>query len=449
MRNTRGVTFVLVVITFVVGWLLVLPERGVAQVTCNSQGGNNAVWGPCGGQTGIIGSGAFVDASRTTQGTDICDTLYQLLRLSTTSAGTVIDARGITTPQTCSNGKSPWFESGTGYVSKPSTILLPAGTITIPYNWILPSGTRLIGQGADLAGSQQTVIRCTGTLCTSSNAMIQFGGTGTFACSPSPCAGISVEHVTLDGANSTTVTGIENANSQDQTYVDHVTLWQILGTGLYIHGNAQNSGPYSNITYDTNTVGSGTATCANINSVNGGTHGIHGLTCKSGSYSPVAVYLDSSNNTLEDVRIVGFNDGILVGSRATAQSNVLLNIVGDTNFGDGVVINVVHIASGSTTVSDLSMVAVANQGTGAFTIRDDRTAPSAPLNDPHVALYALGKSAPEGYSRFTTSPKAATWIFGTLAPPNGTCAVGSLYSNSSSGGLYVCDRTSAWVLVKN
>jgi len=238
-------------------WFLI-PGIAKAQNTCPSVGGNNTIWGPCLSDHGNVewaGSPAFIDASPLLQG-DICTTIYRILNgtVGSYTSGAVLDARGISgSALTCPTNTSPWFTQSGGYLAnKPSTILLPAGTITIPYQWILPSGTRLIGQGTDLEGSQQTVIRCSGSLCSSSNAMIQFGGTGTFACPTSPCTGISVEHVTLDGVNSTTVTGIENANSQDQTYVDPVTLWQILGTGLYIHGNAQNSGPYTNITYDSN-----------------------------------------------------------------------------------------------------------------------------------------------------------------------------------------------------
>ena len=50
--------------------------------------------------------------------------------------------------------------------------------------------------------------------------------------------------------------------------------------------------------------------------------GIHGLKCKSETNdAQAAVLLDSSNNSIEDVNIVGFYDGILVGSQASAQSN--------------------------------------------------------------------------------------------------------------------------------
>lgn len=225
--------------------------------------------------------------------------------------------------------------------------------------------------------------------------MIQFGGTGNFTCSPAPCTGISVEQLTLDGANNSTastVNGIENANSQDQTYVDHVTLWQFLGTGLYIHtSGAQNSGPYTNITYDTNGVASSTAVCVNINGVGGGTHGIRGLTCKSANYSPVAVLLDSSNNSLQDVRIMGFDDGIRVGSVAASRSNVLFNVLGGTSEGPILtVINVVHIWNSPTLISDLSLMGVTNLGgSGTHIIADELT--GASLSDTQVGMYVLGK----------------------------------------------------------
>jgi hypothetical protein len=433
--------------------LLALTKPAEAQAQ-----GDNAVYnssGNCSTNSPCIPSQAFVDASVLFQ-VDICNTIYRILNGQIQSGyipGGVIDARGVATPQTCASGTSPWFQNNVYLANKPSTILLPAGTIYIPYNWILPSGTRLIGVGTDLAGSQQTVIRCTGALCGPSlHSMIQFGGTSTFACSPSPCTGISVEHVTLDGANSTTLTGIENVFSQDQTYVDHVTFWQILATGLYIHLAAQNSGPYTNITYDTNGAASSTAVCVNINGVGGGTHGVHGLTCKSANYSPVAVFLDSSNNSLEDVRIMGFDDGIRIGSLATAQSNVLFNILGDTVAG-AAVINVIHIWNSPSLVSDLSIMGASNQaGGGVITIRDDLT--TTHLSEAQVGMYVLGKQlSGVGSPRFTTSPHAATWAFHSGPPPttgvSGTCATGSLYSDSSGGGLYVCDRTTTWVLVKN
>jgi hypothetical protein len=131
-----------------------------------------------------------------------------------------------------------------------------------------------------------------------------------------------------------------------------------------------------------------------------------------------------------------------VGSQAAAQSNVLLNILGNTNSSHASPINVVHIPSNSNTVSDLSVMGVTNLGSGlVYTINDERTStPPTQLTDKEVAMYVLGKSTADGYSRFTTSPNAATWVVSSNAPPVPPCAPGSLYSNTSTGGgaLYVC-----------
>jgi hypothetical protein len=49
-----------------------------------------------------------------------------------------------------------------------------------------------------------------------------------------------VERLTLDG-QAESIDGIVNQLSQNNTYVDHVTLYQILGTGLAI-SNSGSSG---------------------------------------------------------------------------------------------------------------------------------------------------------------------------------------------------------------
>ena len=39
------------------------------------------------------------------------------------------------------------------------------------------------------------------------------------------------------------------------SYVDHVSLYRISGIGLSVNGTANDSGPYSEITFDPDTVG--------------------------------------------------------------------------------------------------------------------------------------------------------------------------------------------------
>ncbi|MGA8732829.1 MAG: hypothetical protein WB558_02810 [Terriglobales bacterium] len=151
---------------------------------------------------------------------------------------------------------------------------------------------------------------------------------------------------------------------------------------------------------------------------------------------------------IKDVRIVGFYDGILVGANANAQSNVLVNILGDTIIGcsptcSATPINTVHI-SANHTVTDLSIVGVSNEGgSGTSTIRDDVTSTSLfGTSDPSVALYVLGEKANNGYSRFTTSLNVPTWVTGTAVPAASTCTQGSLYS--CTGTSNSCANTALW-----
>jgi hypothetical protein len=120
---------------------------------------------------------------------------------------------------------SPWG-SGTGYVNKPSTILLPAAVITIPGKWVLPNGTALIGENnrppaAINSGlpNATTLLACTTSICPntgnfSDTTMLQFGDKTN--CPTSGCRGISVDGVALNG-NGLNIDGITNANAQERS----------------------------------------------------------------------------------------------------------------------------------------------------------------------------------------------------------------------------------------
>jgi hypothetical protein len=436
----------------------------IALVTCcpfllvrvEAQTGTNAVYNssstcsPCTPSTAFIDASLFVN-SPPPLSRNFCGVLNYILNPTNgvLPTGTiVIEARGLNagnTSMTCTTtNPSPWG-SGSSYLNVPSTILLPAATIVIPSTWLLPNNTKLIGEGSNATGG--TTIQALANSFTTNTPMIQFGSAP--VCGVNPCTAISVENMMLDGQGQF-INGIQNASSAQLSYVNNVTLYQIRDTGLQVSGTAQNSGPYSNITFDVGNSSATTSTvCANVRGLNG-TLGIHGLTCSStNNDAQVAIYLDSSNTTIEDVNIAGFWDGILVGSQAPAQSDVLLNISGNTHTtGLSSPINVIHISNAMTNstpnVSDLSVMGVNNAGpSGTNSFQDDLT--STRLSDAYVAMYALGKPANGGYSRFTTSPNAATWAAGTSAPsttvPCNASTAGSLYSNTSanaSPALYVC-----------
>lgn len=378
--------------------------------------GNKAVYtssGVC-----CTSSSAVIDAS-VVSGANICEQIYNALQAVVAGhSSAIVDARGISANMKCGSGETPWFMSGTNLVTA-STVLLPAGTIIMSSSpWTLPDGTRLIGEGIGGEGSANTSGTTLQAPSGFSGPMIQMGDGVHCPATGHICHGVSVEDLTLDGEGQQGVNAITNMNSQELSYVSHVKFYQILGTGLSVSGSAQNSGPYTDITFDTGGSApvAGTA-CAQIVGL-GGTRGIHGLTCISETVAPqAAVYLDSSNNSIEDVIIEGFTDGIRVGSQAAAHSNVLLNIDGDTVLITQTQappsINVIHVTNISS-VSDLSMMGIRNTGSG-FTIRDDLTTTN--LSDPAVAMYALGEAGSSGYSRFTTSPNATTWAVGSNNPP--------------------------------
>jgi hypothetical protein len=424
MRIARSLASWMFAATMIVllGWLSVSPTRVEAQQ------GDNAVCNSSSPPTGIKCSPAVIDASVITgsPSNDLCGKIFTIMN-ATAYTGAVIDARGVTA-LSCAIGVSPWT-NGTVVVSKPSRILLPAGTISITVPWVLPKNTRITGEGR--ANTTISPSYSTGSIITMGDATCIFNNS---------CFNISIEDLTLNGNNSA-VDGIDNNAAQELSYVNNVSLTQIEGTGLSIMSGTlspANSGPYSNIYFTAGSSAGSSTACARISQVN--TRGIHGITCSAanGTTPLAAIYLDGNSNTIEDFHVEGFQDGILVGDSEPTESNVLVNINGAN--GAGPVNNVIHI-SGNNPSSDLAILGVRSSG-AYYTIQDDLT--TTTLADAAVAIYTLGEpvgSITGAYSRFTTSPSAQTWGAGN-GVPSGPCAIGSLYSNkaasNSNNTLYIC-----------
>lgn len=415
-------------------------------------------------------SHAYIDAyaaiSNTNPTADVCTAIQAALtNLATytnyTGEGAVIDARGVGpgTTQTCSATANLW----NGSTNYPVVVLLPAGTIKTSYTWQLPSGTKLIGEGIGGSGQGTTIQATTGF-----GWMIQMG-------LASGCTGLTVENLTLDGNEITTgsgVSGILNQYCGDLSYVDHVWLYRILGTGLTVApspstgAGAEHSGPYSDIMFNTADAATPSTTlCMQITA--NYTHGIRHVSCTTQHLSGVpataiAVCVTTipfpctslTNLLLEDIRIEGFEDGIVLGSGTS--SVVLRNIDGDTNgvSNTAPTVNVVDIPT-CTNIFDIAMIGIGNQGTvgtgvSNYTIND--TCGATSLTDASVALYVAGRPSTSGlgYSRFTTSPNTASWSTGSGVPSGSarTCQRGSLYSNVASNSaapsaFWVCTLNSS------
>ncbi|MGA8429214.1 MAG: hypothetical protein WB729_05305 [Candidatus Sulfotelmatobacter sp.] len=416
--------------------------------------GDKSVW-----NSTATNSHAYIDAYAAiftiNSSADVCTAIQQAytnLQSNTnyTGEGAVIDARGVvpTTIQTCSATSNLWNGSTT-FKYYPATVLLPAGTIKTSYTWQIPSGTKIIGEGIGGQGQGTTIQATSGY-----GWMIQMG-TG------SGCTGVSIENLTLDGAEiASGVNGIVNQNCGDLSYVDHVWLYRILGTGLTVAPGAEHSGPYSDITFNTAdaTTPPGT-TCVQVTASY--THGFRQITCSTNHLSgvpatamtlciPTTAFPCSAltNLSLEDVRIEGFDVGIQLGNGTS--SVVLKNIDGDTNEVTNTnPVIVVNIPS-CTGVVDIVVLGIGNQGTattGGFNDTINEACTGTALTDTSVALYALGRPSLSagGYSRFTTSSNTAGWLSGSGAPSSTaqSCQRGSFYSNtnpssSSPAAFYVC-----------
>ena len=382
----------------------------------------------------------------------------------------MIDARGIATPVTCLAGSTPWI-SGATAVSTPATILLPAGTINVSTTWILPSNSRIVGQGPN-----STIIKPTASFTANStespsiDAVIEMGtqdsATLNTFCRPSgttgnaDCVAVGVQDLTLNLSGVSVQYGIYNAASQELSFVDNVVFNGVGNATTPTHAlevtmatgpSSSNSGPYSNLVFNLASSVHSDTRCVDLLAH---TRGLHGLSCNGGGTPTAGIYLDSDGNSIENVSINGFANGIYIGSQGQAPSNVLFNIAGGPN-----VTNLVHISSATASgtaicpgannqnVCDLTLMNI-SAGVGT-TIQDDLTPPAQTVSggDATVAIYIVGEevgsvaTSPLQYTRFTTSPRVPTWGSGTVRP-SGTCpSTGSLFSSLASGtggNLFAC-----------
>lgn len=398
--------------------------------------------------------------------------------------GAVIDARGLYLNPApgppsigsikCTGTPFDYFNSH-GISPPPTTILLPATNIPISQTWVLPNNMKIEGE------EQDTQISPT----TSDMDVIDMGSTN---CPMSGCSGIVVEHLHISASSVTGINGIVNNYAQAASYVNDVHLAGIDCAGLVIA--APNSGPYTNINFDavngsTHCSGGGQEVtyplCIDIETQ---TRGIHGATCvgaASGRPAPpgAAIYVNASNNTIENLHFELFWDGIQIGDVPSGETvaNVVVSNAAGGEDNNGSVQNIVHICgqvrpSGSNEalcksigiVQDVAVFQSAyytNSQSGDTSLQDDVTGTSIPsLSVFFSDMYVLGEpisigSNNVGYSRFSTSPSAVsssgnmptaapTWGVGGGAV-TGTCStLGALYSNTTGGSMtsvYVCTVT--------
>jgi len=408
------------------------------------------------GQPKASFSAAYIDAvpfSTTTN--DICVTLFDIISNASFVSGTVVDARGINSSNSkvdASNqdllcADTPWVQ-GSSSTTHAATILLPATTIELSVQWALPSGTRIIGEGAGGSGTGTTTLAacdsssCSGTF-PSDIAILKMGAVAS-------STGVSIENLAINGNSITGGIGITNSASGQLSYVRHVSLYNFLGTGLLVTTGGGNSGPYSDISF---TAGGSNSICVSIQGATTTTSGFEGITCSGPASSPFptnAIVVDAPNNMVRDIQVSGFTNGVTVGNSSTVpvHSVVLSNVQGGAN-----VTHVVNIANGDGTTNIVLMGINKNGATDAI---QDQTLPSGKqlFTDASVALYVLGDEmgTAAAYSRFTTSTSAnvVNWSVASAAPGGSCTSTGSMYTDLAGGvgsTWYAC-AGGAWKDIK-
>jgi hypothetical protein len=142
-----------------------------------------------------------------------------------------------------------------------------------------------------------------------------------------PCSGVSVEHLSIDATSNPNVNGIVNNYAQSSSYVNDVSFSNIGCAALVI--GSPNSGPYTTINSGFSPTGVGGTGCTgggpNVNyplciDIETQTKGVHGVTCigpqlgNTGPYPHTAgIYVNASNNTVEDLHFERFWDGVEIG----------------------------------------------------------------------------------------------------------------------------------------
>jgi hypothetical protein len=324
-------------------------------------------------------------------------------------------------------------------------------------------------------------------------------------CPTNGCTSVGIENLALGGGGTTNgVGGIQNQYSQIGSYVKNVTFSNFSQTGLSIaaplsgsYPGATYSGPYSNINFKAG--GSGSPTCIDLEAQ---TQGVHGVTCTGNTNTNVinqgvGIIVNASNNTIEDVHIESFWDGIQVAPSPPQNpvANVLISNVTGTTTGNGTggaTKNTVHLCGpntwnsssfgtcgNSSTVEDITLLHLMNDNgsAGQTTVVDDSShngivscytngqppagpGCAAPLS---TGIYALGEpygasSGNPAYSIFTSSPTTPqgnyrgdpssssympTWGVGTNPTNSQYCSpAGAIYSQTNAGlnqpSVYVC-----------
>jgi hypothetical protein len=395
--------------------------------------------------SGADSDAAYIDAFVFSSSGDMCARISaawtQVLVTEGYTSATV-DARGFTGNQTCALG--PYNVSG----KTPHGILLLGDvSIATSVTWVVPTQSELRGIGHGGAygapSGYNTIISAASTggfTLASNEPVVQMGTNGS---GNGPWFGVKIDDLTVDCHGQTGCTGIFNNESEENSSVENVQIWDAAAYGLHVStydpGNsaspgAVNSGPYRDIyiAYSSNctiTCHSGTVGIEidGLGSTNNGkaTRAFDAITVTGhGSGTPYlstgvvicGVSTAFTNSHIEFVTTgieIGAGGGCSTGTTGFDTRNVQVsNVTIGTLSGQSNQVAVMLGATGNSPLTgDVIISGINNGGSSSKTLVDNVTGVTnlTFASDPFLGFYAVGHCPSTGCGTsypalITTSP---------------------------------------------
>lgn len=252
-------------------------------------------------------------------------------------------------------------------LSSNHVVFAPSGTYCTSSPIIIPTSTKLLGAGREVAGANTIFKACAGfptstpviSLCTS----------------PGPCFGVQVEDLEIDCNSIAGCTGGYNAYSQEQSWFRRVIVLRAPAHGFWLDvgtnptSASQNSGPYEDLEVLPGTAAVAATECFTALLVPAW-RGLNGITCNAAGFTVKPtnlIVLDGTATLLENIHLESAVNGIMIGSAVNSSSDT---IVMNVEAGPAIT-NAVVIHAATPTEQNILISGVANSTAASNVIVDN------------------------------------------------------------------------------
>ncbi len=393
--------------------------------------------------TSLTTDTAFVDAftaTASTGGTDMCVRIVSAWTQALAPSGitsAIVDARGFNRNNgswTC--GVSPFPPTGK---AARGTLLLGNVDIPVGTTWVIPTQTEVRGMGSggtsNSTSPYSTILHNASIPSTTVNGVnvsivLQMGS---LPGGPGPWFGIRIADLTVDCQVVAACVGILNAESEENSSVNHVQIWDAPAYAMWIsssnsadasHPAATNSGPYQNINiankFCTDAAcsgevgirldgpgGTGKKLIREFSDITVSGHALdstgavilHNIACGVVIYGVSTAFTNSHIEYASTGIQVGYNStstcsGVYGGTSVDTRGVEITNVSSSPLIGVGGNSVILGDSAGVTSPSftaDVTITGLQNVTTNANTVQDYTTGNTlTAAKDPYVGLYAVG-----------------------------------------------------------